>query len=588
MADNAQLTAAVAVEGLFNVGANPSPGNKISVTISNEGGQLTQKLPARQFFFLDSVLGTDEQALFNNKEDARKVGLTLPQGWKYEWDFTTGTRARLKIFTYNSIVLEKGQSLKIGLSNIISKTAPGVAALVFNSDFPPANAVQLSITKSADNPDIIYFSSIPFEGTPNLPGEKVTLKWRTYKLPRCELIQAGSADPLDYSVKSEKNNVIEAEKTVTCGSSDMSYTLSGYDGSKPIKRTLQVKVLRDGWQAAGPNDLFPGDPGYPPQESASLTNNAIRLQPSVLFNANDVALYGVFRHDYRDKERALLFRTGNPFGAWQWFESSVQNQPEVHIPEPHATSPGVYADDKLWLIGGSVVDPDNTSNKVWYIDPESGLKQWQCLDNAPWCPRMGHAALKFGNGIWIMGGRDEAGNALNDVWALDLKSLAWRLVGNAPWSPRCLFYPAVFNHQIGLYGGAEEPFSESLFDDLWVCDEKGRWREKDLQVLKEAGGTKPIAAGLQEFSGKLRLIGQFRQPSGAGSELIKTLAFSLDDESTDTWKDFSVDNLKNWGAGTTFSLQLVNFNKQMLIANALVYKPQESKADLRIYVSAGK
>ena len=113
---------------------------------------------------------------------------------------------------------------------------------------------------------------------------------------------------------------------------------------------------------------------------------------------------------------------------------------------------------------------------------------------------MGHAALKFGNEIWIMGGRDEAGNALNDVWALDPQTYSWRSVGNAPWSARCLFYPAVFNNKIWLYGGAEEPFAENLFDDFWVYDGV-KWTNKNM--TKALGGTTPIASSLLEFKDKL-------------------------------------------------------------------------------------
>ena len=303
----------------------------------------------------------------------------------------------------------------------------------------------------------------------------------------------------------------------------------------------------------------------------------------MLFNENGGDLYGVFQHDYKGKKRALLFRTSNPFGTWNLFESGVQDQPGLHIPDEHATSPGVCADGKdgkLWLVGGSLVDPDNTSNKVWCFNLTS--KQWECLNNAPWCPRMGHAALKFGNEIWIMGGRDEAGNALNDVWALDPQTYSWRSVGNAPWSARCLFYPAVFNNKIWLYGGAEEPFAENLFDDFWVYDGK-KWINKNM--TKALGGTTPIASSLLEFKDKLLLICKVRKQSESDtSELIDTLGFSLETESAKTWTSFPIEGLKNWGADNTFNLQLINLKNRMLIANALVY--QRKQANLQIYVSS--
>lgn len=590
MAEDIKLTATVAVEDPFKVG---SSFNKFSVTITNEGTQLTQKPPNRQFFYLDSIIGSDEKALFNDKGDVvpAVAVIQLPDGWKYEWDFTIDMRARLKIFTNNPGILGKlgkGQSLEVKLSNIISRTAPGQATVTFSSSFQLDKSVPLPITKSADNPDIISFTSNPPEGTPNLPGENVTLTWLTYKLPPCELIQLGSPTPLppQKSVEDPKTNTRQEEKTITCGSSVMTFTLTGKDGERRIKKTLQVNALSDGWKAGTQNVLFQGDPGDPATESAEELVEAlkypIQLQPTMLFNAKGSDLYGVFQHGYKGKKRALLFRTSNPFGTWRLVESGVQDQPGLHIPEGHATSPGVCADNTLWLLGGSLVDPDNTSNEVWCFNLTS--KQWECHTSAQWCPRMGHAALKFGNGIWIMGGRDEAGNALNDVWALDLKTHSWKQVvnGKEHWDPRCLFYPAVFKNKIWLYGGAEEPFAENLFDDLWVYDGV-KWDQKHM--TDALGGSTPITSSLLEFKDKLLLICKVRKQSESDtSELIETLGFSLETESAKTWSSFSIEGLKNWGADTTFSLQLVNFKDRMLIANALVY--QRKEANLQIYVSS--
>ena len=264
MAEDIKLTATVAVEDPFKVG---SSFNNFSVTITNEGTQLTQKPPNRQFFYLDSAIGSGENALFNKKGDTDGVKFNLPPGWKPLWDFSNEICARLILSTNNSVFLGKDQSLKVDLSNIISKTAPGKATLTFSSSFQvdKSKSVALTIPKSAENPDIIYFSSNPPEGTPNLPGEIVTLKWLTYKLTDCELIQSGIADPLPYqkSVKDPKTNTIEVEKKITCGSSDTTYTLTGYDGSKPFVRTLDVKALRDGWQMGQAKRVISGRPRRP-------------------------------------------------------------------------------------------------------------------------------------------------------------------------------------------------------------------------------------------------------------------------------------------------------------------------------------
>jgi len=92
----------------------------------------------------------------------------------------------------------------------------------------------------------------------------------------------------------------------------------------------------------------------------------------------------------------------------------------------------------------------------------------------------------------------------------------------------------------------------------------------------------PISSCLQVFHRKLCLFGRFRTIAADQSEAIEPLAFSLSTPSTGTWDTFPSDGLKDWGADTTFSYQLVNFRNKMLIARALAY--QLPNPVLKIYV----
>lgn len=191
-----------------------------------------------------------------------------------------------------------------------------------------------------------------------------------------------------------------------------------------------------------------------------------------------------------------------------------------------------------------------------------------------------------------MGGRDESGRPLNDIWALDVAGRRWDSLGKAAWEPRCLFTPTVYEvtldsgkkeEQIWLYGGAREPDSATLYDDLYIYT-GGNWEKKEMTgIIQGRESKKPIASCIQVFDGSLCLFGKFRtvDPDDK-SEIVEPLGFSLSSLSTKTWERFPSEGLKNWGAETASSYQLVNFKDKMLIAKALSLRQQNPV--LKVYV----
>jgi hypothetical protein len=576
MAEQPNLKASIEIAGTFKVGANPQPANQFTLKITNLGGpvQRTDKIP---HLYLKGRLGSEEEALFLDEGDARDCVQTIPADWKADWNFSGNGIFSLVMYTFNSTLFNKGDVLEIDLAAVVSKTAPGDADLEFDTDFSSLQQ-DISISKVADKPDIISFHSDPPEGVQNLPGENVTLKWRTYKLNNLELTQVGIADPLvcDFGQP-------EGARTITSVSADMEFRLRGYDGPRPVDRTLSVRVLRNDWYDMR-NVILEGDPGYPSRErdgEDETPRKGFVLEPTLLLNAGDQRLYGLFRHEFQGNKRALLFQTENPFGGWDFVQSSVPDQ-EGFIPDGFSGSPGIYFNDKIWLMGGSQIDPGNTSNGIWCLDMK-GEGFWKKLPDAVWSKRMGHTVLEFNNAIWVMGGRDEGGNALNDVWTFDAASGQWTSQGQAAWPPRCLFSPAVYEKQIWLYGGATEPFSAELYDDLYAYS-SGRWDKKEMTgIIRGNESRKPIASCLQVFQDRLCLFGKFRTVSAVDkSAIVESLAFSLSDPLAKTWSRFSSDRLQNWWGDKTFSYQLVNFRDKMLIAKALGYK--EPNPVLKVYI----
>lgn len=532
-------------------------------------------------FYLSGTFGPDEKDLFLNRTDAEecKSATVLPANWMGSWTFKENNGTfELKIYTYARTI--QGPLLRIEFGKVTSKTTAGNASLAFRTDPDPKKPLQtLSLEKKTPlQPGIIAFYSDPPEGTQNLPGATVALKWVTFGLTDLKLVE--------LKAKIGVNERNRGSRQVPVGAIDQRFTLEGFGGVRPVSDYITVSVLQSRWYDRA-YKLVPGDPAYP--EDADSNEKVLELQPTEIINANDACLYGVFRHVFNGSERALLFKADNPFARWDLVESSVRGQQGRRIPDDASESPGVYWDDRIWLVGGSQIDPNpgRASNLVWRLDPNSGENpSWENLGPAGWRERMGHAVLVFQNQIWVMGGRDEAGNALNDVWRLNKSSTNWeRVAEHAEWAPRCLMHPTVWNDQIWLYGGVAEPFSSIVHDDIWVYPRSGgAWVKQSITDVINKSGT-PVSSSLQVFGKpeKVHLFGNFRTiESRDSSEVVKPCAWSLDDVRTQTWVPFPNEGLKDWGGSTTFSYQMINFKNIYLMAKALDYRRTTNV--LKIYV----
>ena len=113
--------------------------------------------------------------------------------------------------------------------------------------------------------------------------------------------------------------------------------------AKELKDTLSrtVQVMSPGWNAL-----------VLPQGS-----------PVRLFVANDFSGSG------RDRLYGIFFQAESGNYALYSSETGVNDWREEAGEVPHhlATSPGVYYKDKLWLIGGSAIDPALVYDEVWYM-----------------------------------------------------------------------------------------------------------------------------------------------------------------------------------------------------------------------------
>jgi hypothetical protein len=156
---------------------------------------------------------------------------------------------------------------------------------------------------------------------------------------------------------------------------------------------------------------------------------------------------------------------------------------------PRLGAAGVVFKGKMWILGGveryyDGMDRDLRSD-VWH---STDGKHWKLATaQAPWTPRAYHAAVAFGNKLWIFGG----GNYVpryeghNDVWSSP-DGVTWtRVTEHAPWPARIWFSGAGYRNRIWMLGGwSNHPFRN--WNDVWHTTDGSHWKElKTVAVWPE-------------------------------------------------------------------------------------------------------
>lgn len=546
MASSNPISAEIQVQGTFRV---VDALNQFKLLIRNGGEEDIDLFPCT--FYLTAKMGTSETALVENSRAAVDIAVTRPayievtsgsSNGSYEW----------KMRASDEYVFEKGKSIEISFSNVKSRTDPGTATLTFESTVDGETKTQpLEIKKTADQPGIIYFFSTTKERSTSiwpaaekiLENEQVTLNWRVNGLKDLKLQRDDG-----YSIG---NLPDQGEKNFTSINTNTDFVLSGMAGQDQVKARVSVNVVQTRWY------------------SWTETIEGEELEPVLLFSANNQRLYGVLRRPSTGK--SLLFQAENPF--WGWIPIGEA------VPPEYVGSPGVYVDDKLWFVGGSQIDPEETSNQVACFDPKN--KTWMEMkpEKIPWKPRMGHAVLEFDGKIWVLGGCNENGNALNEVWTMapqtDPEKNEWIRSKDLPWTARCMFTCVKFGNEIWAYGGFQHPFTGDFLPDLYIYSQ-GNWAPSKLMDNVKPVNTKIITACLRSFKNSLQVVGKISDP------VIKPLNRRLTNRPAAEWTDFITVGLEGWGEDRNLSYQMVNYKDKFLIAKALGYEKRNTS--LKIYV----
>jgi hypothetical protein len=250
------------------------------------------------------------------------------------------------------------------------------------------------------------------------------------------------------------------------------YHLSVRRGSTEARKTVQVQALDSSRWGAGT--------GWWTGQIASL-----------MVSQEGDTLYAIVRES---AERASLWRSPDGFSSWEKIK--------VTVPAHLATSPGVCFNDKLLLVGGSRIDPNQVANTLYQFDPGKPDQGFTSLSPLPpWQPRMGHACVVFRKQLWVLGGADTNWNALNDIWAWN--GQAWEKQGEAPWTKRCMLSATATALELWVAGGLTQPDGKAL-QDVWKL-QGNAWMP--VQQPKRGGGNEPLRLGASEAPPASTLVG---------------------------------------------------------------------------------
>jgi hypothetical protein len=144
--------------------------------------------------------------------------------------------------------------------------------------------------------------------------------------------------------------------------------------------------------------------------------------------------------------------------------------------------------EKIWLIGGLITD---RLNDVWNsADGKDWTKVRRSGATGGFAIRNRHASVVFDKKMWVLGGSQNNGVALDDVWS-STNGITWREVtrdSSKKFSSRYEHSSVVFDardgkgEKIWVFGGRN---SSSNFDDVWSSTDGKTWTEETKDSSKK-------------------------------------------------------------------------------------------------------
>jgi len=557
--------------GTVLIGEGKSSNNQLTITITNN-----DTVPRNVRVTVSVKCGNTVEALLAEK--TAKVSATYPTPNNPSASLQPGPStpdSRSWQTSSRGVAVDVGKQLSIQLAGFESNTPPGnavVDVLVQVNGSPKLDDRSvlriLEVAKVADgepaDSEIYYFTVGPdyilhagqtpveinfyatkFDSVVLFRNNQEVETWPSNEHPAAE----------DRSITGTFSDKPSITSDYRLEGRNSTSTTPGKKGTETLYRTVQV--ISPGWnQIALPQ-------GYP-----------ARLFVTTDFSGSGMKrLYGIF---IDGDGNAALYSSATGVDDWRLEPGDV--------PQEMAMSPGVSYKNKLWLIGGSCVDPRSPASEVWCyeVDNETNQGQWKKKPDFPMTARMGHACVVFPrqtNGkiveeLWVLGGFNN-GEPFGDVWKLsDENGTSWtQLPASGAWPARYMHAAASFTPasdqptEVWIYGGKAKKVSQL---DMWSTKDGGlTWKQRG-DILPQPGA--PFGAALVTFNAsqaatgqRLFLGGTFLEPAAAAKP-NRTSSFIFEWQwSTEFWEARPV--IDGWERfqGSRFYMQAIAFNSFLFV-----------------------
>ncbi|KAH6787777.1 Met-10+ like family protein / kelch repeat-containing protein [Perilla frutescens var. hirtella] len=132
---------------------------------------------------------------------------------------------------------------------------------------------------------------------------------------------------------------------------------------------------------------------------------------------------------------------------------------------------------KIIIFGGfGGIGRHSRRNDLLIFDTESGFTEVMTAVGGP-SPRLGHTSSLVGDSIYVIGGRADPMNILNEVWVLNMQKKQWNLLlcSGSLFPPRHRHAAAAVGSKIYVFGGIHD---NSVLSSIYVLDtDSTEWSE---------------------------------------------------------------------------------------------------------------
>lgn len=180
--------------------------------------------------------------------------------------------------------------------------------------------------------------------------------------------------------------------------------------------------------------------------------------------------------------------------------------------------------NSLYMFGGGSIT-STASSQLWRFDPSSS--SWSLVSPGGSQPggRFKHAAANFQNQLYILGGENQSGQKLDDVWRYDPATNTWKQVAQDTQPPSRSGHTAVSSggSKLFVYGGSM--ITPTMPGAVWSFEPStGYWSVESMGWENPQGTHNQHAAGM--IGSRMYIVGGSTNPS---ADFVQSYDFSIHD-----------------------------------------------------------